>query len=159
MVAAESLPIEERVLQTTKNRGALRGFSNLLGKEYGSWWTTRRWFVHLLLWPLLLNGLVLVLSFSLSKEPHFTAFEIAQMVTTLFFIGMGQVAAFGAVVATQSAITGEKQRGTAAWIMSKPVRRGCLRAGQARGSDDELPEPRCRNPERDILRAEPDSVG
>jgi ABC-2 type transport system permease protein len=123
MVAAESLPIEERVLQTTKNRGALRGFSNLLGKEYGSWWTTRRWFVHLLLWPLLLNGLVLVLSFSLSKEPHFTAFEIAQMVTTLFFIGMGQVAAFGAVVATQSAITGEKQRGTAAWIMSKPVRR------------------------------------
>jgi ABC-2 type transport system permease protein len=123
MVAAESLPIEQRVLQTTKNRGALRGFSNLLGKEYGSWWTTRRWLVHLLLWPLLLNGLVLVLSFSLAKEPSFTAFEIAQMVTTLFFIGMGQVAAFGAVVTTQSAITGEKQRGTAAWILSKPVRR------------------------------------
>jgi ABC-2 type transport system permease protein len=123
MVVAESLQTEQRALQTAKNRGALRGFSNLLAKEYGSWWNTRRWLVHLLLWPLLLNGLVLVVSFSLAKEPNFTAFEIAQMVTTLFFLSIGQVAAFGVVVATQSAITGEKQRGTAAWIMSKPVHR------------------------------------
>jgi ABC-2 type transport system permease protein len=123
MDAAKSLQTEQRTLQVVKNRRALRGFSNLLGKEYGSWWATRRWLVHLLLWPLLLNGLVLLIAFNLAKEPNLTAFEIAQMVTTLFFLSMGQAAAFGAVVATQSAITGEKQRGTAAWIMSKPVRR------------------------------------
>ncbi len=123
MAAANSLLIEQRALQPVSYRGALRGFANLLRKEYGLWWNTRRWLVHLLVWPVLANGFVLAAAFSQAKEPNFTAFEISQMVTTFFFIAVGQVGAFGAVVATQGAIVGEKQRGTAAWIMSKPVRR------------------------------------
>ncbi len=123
MVTAESLPVAQRALQPATARGALRGFANLLDKELGLWWNTRRWLVHLLLWPLLLNGLALLAAFSQAKEPNFTAFEISQMITTLFFMIMGQAAAFGAVIVTQGAIVGEKQRGTAAWIMSKPVRR------------------------------------
>ncbi len=123
MAAANSLLIEQRALQPVKNRGALRGFANLLHKEYGLWWNTSRWRVHLLMWPVLANGFVLAAAFSQAKEPNLTAFEISQMITTLFFMIMGQAAAFGAVIVTQGAIVGEKQRGTAAWIMSKPVRR------------------------------------
>jgi ABC-2 type transport system permease protein len=123
MLTHDSLVVEQRALQPAKQHAVLRGWANLLRKEQGVWWGTRKWLVHLLLWPLLLNGFVVLLTFTLSKEPALTAIEIAQQVTTLFFLISALAAAFGAVVATQGAVVGEKQRGTAAWIMSKPVSR------------------------------------
>ena len=123
MAVPEGRLVRQRGVEPAPRRGALRGFANLQRKEYGLWWNTRRWLVHLLLWPLLFNGLALVAAFTQAREPNFTAFEIAQMVTTLFCVALGHATAFGAVVVTQGAIVGEKQRGTAAWILSKPVGR------------------------------------
>jgi ABC-2 type transport system permease protein len=110
-------------LQPAREVGRLHGFSNLLRKEHAVWWATRRWLVHALLWPLLLNSVVIALAFDQALLPERTALEINQMVTTLFFLLAGQGAAFGAVAATQSALVGEKQRGTAAWVLSKPIAR------------------------------------
>lgn len=123
MLTHDSLVVDQRALHPAKQHRVLRGFANLLRKEHGVWWDTRKWLVHLLLWPMLLNGFAVVLTFMLSTEAAFTAIEIAQQVTSLFFLLSAQAAAFGAIVATQGALVGEKQRGTAAWIMSKPVSR------------------------------------
>ena len=122
MAVPDTHLVRQRGVEPAPRRGALRGFANLQRKEYGLWWNTRRWLLHLLLWPLLCNGLALVAAFTQAQEPNFTAFEIAQMVT-LFCVALGHATAFGAVVVTQGAIVGEKQRGTAAWVLSKPVGR------------------------------------
>ena len=123
MATHELLFVDGRPLQPVRRQASMRGFANLLRNEHGMWWDTRKWLVHLILWTLILNGLVVLVAFSLAKEPAFTAAEISSMVTTLFFLTAGQAAGFGVVVATQGAIVGEKQRGTAAWIMSKPASR------------------------------------
>lgn len=31
--------------------GPLAGFRPMLDKEVGAWWGTRRWLIHLVLWP------------------------------------------------------------------------------------------------------------
>ena len=126
MATYSSPLVAEHTLQPVKMRTPLRGFANLLRKEHGLWWGTRKWLVHLLVWPLIMNGMVVVAAFNFAKEPNFTALQIADTVTTLFFLVAGQAAALGAVVATQGALVGEKQRGTAAWILSKPVSRSAF---------------------------------
>lgn len=123
-MGTHSRPVVDRDPRHTVRRTPwLRGFANLLRKEHSLWWDTRRWLFHLLLWPLALNGLVVVVATSLAQEPAHTAADIAKMVTVLFFLVAAQAAGFGAVIATQSALVAEKQRGTAAWVLSKPVAR------------------------------------
>ena len=48
------------VLQPVKERGWRRGFANLLRKENGEWWRTRRWWLQSLLWLLIINGILAV---------------------------------------------------------------------------------------------------
>ncbi len=126
MVTHDTLVVDRGVRQDARRERRLRGFSNLLRKEHSLWWDTRRWLAHLILWPLVLNGLVILVATSLTQEPAHTAADISTMVTMLFFLVAAQAAGFGAVVTTQSAVVGEKQRGTAAWIMSKPVSRAAF---------------------------------
>ena len=121
-----SLVVDRDLVQTVRRRPWLRGFSNLLRKEHSLWWDTHKWLIHLVLWPLVLNGLVVVVALSLALEPAHTAVDIATMVTMLFFLATAEAAGFGAVVPTQSALVAEKQRGTAAWILSKPVSRSAF---------------------------------
>src|SRR3954453_16598695 len=126
MVISSSSIASVQPLQPAKRHGGLRGLANLLRKEHGLWWSTRAWWVHALLWPLIVNGAVVVVAFSFAKEPNTTALQTADIVTTLFFLISGQAAALGAIVTTQGTVVGEKQRGTAAWIMSKPVSRAAF---------------------------------
>ena len=126
MSTHNSLVVDRDQMHTVHPAPWLRGFANLLRKEHSLWWDTRKWLIHLVLWPLFLNGLVVVVASSLALEPAHTAVDIATMVTMLFFLVAAQAAGFGAVVATQSAVVGEKQRGTAAWILSKPVSRSAF---------------------------------
>ena len=46
------------VLQPVKESGWRRGFANLLRKENGEWWHTRRWWTQSLLWLLIINGIL-----------------------------------------------------------------------------------------------------
>ncbi|HEU5088799.1 MAG TPA: hypothetical protein VFT99_15195, partial [Roseiflexaceae bacterium] len=48
-------------LQAVNERGWRRGFANLLRNENRMWWGTRKWLVHLLLWLVVLNGLILLI--------------------------------------------------------------------------------------------------
>ena len=44
--------------------GRLAGFGNLLGKELGEWFGTRRWLVQALVWLALVDGVVAFLLFA-----------------------------------------------------------------------------------------------
>lgn len=42
--------------QIVHARAGMRGFANLFRKENRTWWGTRRWWINLILWPLMLGA-------------------------------------------------------------------------------------------------------
>lgn len=103
-------------------RGRWTGFGPLLRKELGAWWLTRRWWLQALLWLGLMNGFHIPVYFTVLAHPE-ANLEMMQQLTEVFFSLGGVAATIGAVVLGQDAIIGERQTGTAAWILSKPVAR------------------------------------
>jgi ABC-2 type transport system permease protein len=100
--------------------GRVAGLRPLLSRELGAWWRTRMWWIQTLIWVVLCNGVTTVIMFS---EPTLTGATLLDEVTRTF-MQMGATAVpIGVVVVVQSAIVGEKELGTAAWIMSKPASR------------------------------------
>ncbi|MBZ0287791.1 MAG: ABC transporter permease [Anaerolineae bacterium] len=111
-------------LQSVHESGSLMGFGNLLRKDFGQWWQTRAWLIHLIIWTLLINGIV----FAAVKTPvpEDSAGPAQDPVTTgvmLFAIMAGLTTGIGIIIVMQDAIIDEKKSGTAAWVLSKPVAR------------------------------------
>ena len=111
------------------NRGA--GFRPLFAKENRKWWGTGRWWTQLLLWLVALNGLLAVMLFILPTlttpdgEPVMPESPISG--GTQIFFGIGALAlASAAPVLMQDEIIGERQSGTADWVLSKPVARSAF---------------------------------
>jgi ABC-2 type transport system permease protein len=105
--------------------GWRRGFANLLRNEQGQWWGTRKWLVHLLLWLVVLNGFILLVGWAEGQE----ATNPIPVYETLIqvFVGVGAFATgIGVITTAQGAIVREKQLGTAAWVLSKPVSRSAF---------------------------------
>jgi len=108
------LPVNERTW--------LGGFGNMLRKELGQWWGTRTWWIQILLWVLIINGITTIVIAEGSLPPA-EAFQEGMLV----FTGLGAMAVgIGTITAVQNAIVGEKQSGTAAWILSKPASRSAF---------------------------------
>jgi ABC-type transport system involved in multi-copper enzyme maturation permease subunit len=85
------------------------GLANMLAKENHGWWRTRRWWIQVLLWLVLLNvG---------------SATSLRMGVADNFLFAAGLVLPIAAIVLSQDAILGERHSGTAAWVFSKPLRR------------------------------------
>ncbi len=118
-------PAAPNMLQRVTPRRALRGFGNLLQNETRAWWGTRKWLVHVLIWIAVINGAVGLIAWAEGHDGE-SATEVYGEVVQVFFIIGGIAAALGVVSTTQGAIVGEKQLGTAAWIMSKPVSRSAF---------------------------------
>lgn len=111
------------------NHGA--GFRPLFVKENRKWWGTSRWWVQLLLWVVVLNGLLATILFVLPTlttpdgEPVMPESPITGGIQ--IFFGLGALAlAIAIPVLMQDEIIGEKQSGTADWILSKPVARSAF---------------------------------
>ena len=117
----------------------LGGFSNLWNKENRRWWGTRFWLIQLIIWALIINGITFAL-YQLPVEETYgsesgesSAAEQAEielmtqhpeligLIPFMRLAGLGMV--IGVLVIAQGAIIGEKQSGTAAWVLSKPVSR------------------------------------
>ena len=113
------------VLQPVKERGWRRGFANLLRKENGEWWRTRRWWTQSLIWLLIANG---ILAIGVWVVPIVEPAEAGDTMENLgiFIQLMAWFPMFAVIVITQGAVIGEKQSGTAAWIMSAPVSRSAF---------------------------------
>lgn len=109
-------------LRLVNERGWRQGFANLFRKENGEWWHTRRWWTQSLLWLLIVNG---ILAIGLWVVPVMAPEDAGDAVenTGMFFQLMALFPMFAVIIITQGAIIGEKQSGTAAWILSAPVSR------------------------------------
>jgi ABC-2 type transport system permease protein len=114
---------EARLLQLVAAEGWRGGLGNLLRKEFGQWWRTNLWWIQLIIWLALLNGVATIIMFEAAQSGEGTPSEQAQSAVQTFLQMGTMVIAIGVVTTVQSAIVGEKQSGTAAWVMSKPASR------------------------------------
>ena len=111
--------------------GRLAGFGNLLGKELGEWFGTRRWLVQALVWLALVDGMVAFILFAVpafaaqAAEPVGRDELLAQGLALLFLL-LGTAGPVGVVILAQDELIGERQAGTAAWTLSKPVARAAF---------------------------------
>jgi ABC-2 type transport system permease protein len=123
-------------LLPARGSGWLAGFGNMLGKELGEWFCTRRWLWQLLIWVVIVNGFV---AFMLFVTPMLNANGLqtvgageAEMIppeSVGFYWALPLAILFGiagVVILTQDEIIQEKQSGTAAWILSKPAARSAF---------------------------------
>ncbi|MEZ4672547.1 MAG: ABC transporter permease subunit [Anaerolineae bacterium] len=127
------------VLQRRKEPLWRKGFVNMLRKENRDWWRTRRWWLHLILWLLLLNMAVAAPlwlqnaevppSIKLTEEQRQQLIERNSLDNRVqdalrTFVDMSAIVVLlGVVIVMQNSVIDEKQTGTGAWVMSKPVAR------------------------------------
>ncbi|MBI1277578.1 MAG: ABC transporter permease subunit [Anaerolineaceae bacterium] len=112
--------------ELVNEHGWRRGFANLFMRESAMWWRSRRWWINLLIWLVLINGTLLAMLSSASEAEHMnlmTPEQILAEARTVLGVMAGMFGAIGVVIATQGAIIDEKKSGIAAWIMSKPASR------------------------------------
>lgn len=112
--------------QVVDERGWRRGFANLLRHENAAWWRSRRWWINIIIWLALINGMLLAMlasSVEVTNAFQRTVEEVMAEARTVFVVMAGMFGTIGAIIAMQGSIIDEKKSGTAAWIMSKPASR------------------------------------
>ena len=104
--------------------GTPSGFRNLVAKETGEWAAGPSLLAHAVIWISIVAVVSAAIAFIRGEmEPGYTPKDINDAGALMFFV-LGSVASVIAVVAkTQGAIIGERQLGTAAWVLSKPASR------------------------------------
>ena len=113
-----------RGLTPRPSRGSLGGFKNLVRKENKDWASDFSWLLHGVIWLVLVAGTPLVVSFIRTRiNPDVTPKDVNDTAGLLFFVMASVGSVIAVVVRSQGAIIGEKQLGTAAWVLSKPVSR------------------------------------
>jgi ABC-2 type transport system permease protein len=115
-------PEEQTTLEPVGS--SLSGFRNLVGKENGEWVAGPSLLAHGTIWMLIVALISVVVAFIRGEmEPGYTPTDINRAGALMFFV-LGSVASVIAVIAkTQGSIIGEKQLGTATWVLSKPASR------------------------------------
>jgi len=96
------------------------GLGNLIRKEFGQWWGTKMWWIQTIVWVVILNGITtgIMLDTGGMSDPE----RMTEAVQSFFLIAATAVG-IAVVLTIQSSIVGEKELGTAAWVMSKPASR------------------------------------
>lgn len=122
-----------REFQAVGNQGWHQGFANLFQKENHLWWRTSRWWVQVLIWLMIANGILfLVIGVAPKMEKSYGQDTTAQTTPqadldiyglTVFLKMAGIMISIGVVILGQGTMIDEKQAGTAAWVLSKPVSR------------------------------------
>ena len=120
------MAIANNSLLPVMKRGWRRGFRNLFRNENNLRWGGRRWVTAALTWIAILNGFVLLVALANAQAGSMTPAAIASDCAQVF-VSIGAIAtAIGVIVGVQGSIVREKQLGTAAWILSKPVSRSAF---------------------------------
>lgn len=102
-------------------RGWKRGLGNLLRGEYSTWFKSSRWWKQLIIWFAIVNGLMSIMIYAEADEANSgsNGSEILEM----YGLFGGMFVAFGVIIIMQRVLVREKQHGTAAWVLTKPVTR------------------------------------
>lgn len=125
--------------------GILSGFRNLFAKEMDDWWHSKRWWTVLVIFLVTINGLTLILTSmdqivaaerTAAVESGISDDDLAALdaqiaaetpsqneMAMMYFLFGGAVMIITGILLTQDTIVGERQLGTAQWIISKPVSR------------------------------------
>ncbi len=103
-------------LISCQTHGWCMGFANMLAKENAAWWRTRRWWVQALVAIFFVDGSMLA-NHQLAGS---SVERIASFNSLLVIAGILPIAA---ILLGQDSILGEMHSGTAAWVLSKPLRR------------------------------------
>jgi ABC-2 type transport system permease protein len=111
--------LEQPLIPVLHSEGWRGGLGNLIRKEFGQWWGTRSWWIQTLIWLILLNGVTTLVML----EAPMTAGEMAGLAVQTFLLVGATAIGIGVVLSIQGAVVGEKELGTAAWVMSKPASR------------------------------------
>lgn len=115
----------------TNQTGWQLGFKNLFNKENKKWWGSKKWWIHLLVWIIIIDGLLAATLFglknlaALSGEFISDAELLETSLQTLFGVATLSIS-IGIIILSQGEIIGEKQNGTAAWVLSKPASRSAF---------------------------------
>ena len=102
-------------LQLVNERGWRRGLSNLLRAEMGGWWKTKAWLVQSLIWIAVVNLSIAPVIWGSSEDADAPAGIALYAIFSCLF------PTIAIIIILQDAIIGEKELGTAAWVLSKPV--------------------------------------
>ena len=121
-----------QALQRRREPAWRKGFVNMLRKENRDWWRTRRWWIYLIIWLVLLNLAIAAplwlqntappTSTNITEERRQQIIEGNRLENRVqngvrTFIDMSALALLmGVVLVMQNAIIDEKQTGTGAWI-------------------------------------------
>src|SRR5574339_71155 len=108
-------------LQLVNERGWRRGLGNLVRGEYSAWFRSSRWWKQLLVWLAIINGMMGIMLIATVEAAQ----DGNDGPPLLFMYGIfgGMFVAFGVMIIMQRVLVREKQAGTAAWVLSKPVTR------------------------------------
>ncbi len=95
------------------------GLENLLRAEMGKWWRTSMWWIQALIWTAAVNGPLMGVLWAEDGGDVNTGILLYCLFTGLF-------PTIAIAIILQDALVGEKQSGTAAWVLSKPVSRAAF---------------------------------
>lgn len=110
-----------------QGRGWQRGLDNYLRAKLTARFGTRTWLTHLLIWVGMNDGILAITLYSMQRAGDAgTPMELAETGARVYNIFSGLFAAVRVVISMQDAIVGERQTGTAAWVLSKPVSRAAF---------------------------------
>jgi ABC-2 type transport system permease protein len=107
-----------------EDRGWLNGIGALWRKENHSWWGTRSWLVKMIIWVVVLDGMLAMVAFQ--PETGEVNEPLTQTALSMYFLLAGLLPTFGVIILGQDAVIQERQTGTAAWVLSKPVSRAAF---------------------------------
>ncbi len=137
----------ESALKSSADYGPMAGFRSMLRKENARWWGTRSLTFQLVLWFFVLNALVALILFVVPAIDNGNASQQAANITgtpvpapspdsvqesrqkvadsamTIFFQLAGFAVFIGAVIYGHDTLLKERESGTAAWLLSKPLSR------------------------------------
>ncbi len=108
-------------LQPVAEKGWQRGVGNLLQGEYSAWFKSSRWWKHVLMWFSIINVTMLIMIFASVQAAQNG--KNGPPLLLMYGIFGGMFVAFGVMIIMQRVLVREKQSGTAAWVLSKPVTR------------------------------------
>jgi len=124
-------------LRMVNGHGWRTGFANLFQMASGSFWHTKKWLIQTGIWLLCMNGVMTSILWKIPADRVSQAAASLGSIKTMqaaqdnliafavmIFLTVGALALpIAAIITSQEAIIGERQSGTAAWLLSKPVSR------------------------------------
>lgn len=134
-VSQDLRAITRQGLLPARGSGWLAGFANMLAKELGEWFGTRRWIWQMLIWIAILDGLPALILFvvpmletllpglNASIEQSFVGQGPTAKGLYFYFAFAVMAGVIGVIILAQDEIIQEVQSGTVAWILSKPTAR------------------------------------